>query len=106
MGLLTLYATIGGITSAALLAVTRLLALLSARPSCEHSRRCSTADTSPVHAGEDRFLLDNGHLVSSPTEDSPSGLGRTIGNRVGVDSPSRVQIPYPPHLTRRNAGHP
>ncbi len=33
--------------------------------------------------------------VSSPAEDSPSGLGRTIGNRVGRD-PSGVQIPYPP----------
>ena len=33
--------------------------------------------------------------VSSSAEDSPSGLGRTIGNRVGRD-PSGVQIPYPP----------
>src|SRR4029078_11928108 len=33
--------------------------------------------------------------VASPAEDSPSGLGRTIGNRVGL-TPSGVQIPYPP----------
>jgi SAM-dependent methyltransferase len=33
--------------------------------------------------------------VPSAAEDSPSGLGRTIGNRVGL-TPSGVQIPYPP----------
>jgi hypothetical protein len=33
--------------------------------------------------------------VSLPTEDSPSGLGRTLGKRVG-GNPSRVQISYPP----------
>ncbi|MDQ1294380.1 MAG: putative polymerase subunit gamma and tau [Actinomycetota bacterium] len=33
--------------------------------------------------------------IDSPVEDSPSGLGRTIGNRVGL-TPSGVQIPYPP----------
>jgi hypothetical protein len=41
--------------------------------------------------------------VTSRAEDSPSGLGRTIGNRVGVDSPSRVQIPHPPPVTSANA---
>ena len=40
--------------------------------------------------------------VESAAEDSPSGLGRTIGNRVGGD-PSRVQIPYPPPP---RGGHP
>src|SRR5882757_1621490 len=35
--------------------------------------------------------------VSLPTEDSPSGLGRTLGKRVG-GNPSRVQISYPPRL--------
>ena len=39
--------------------------------------------------------------VSFTAEDSPSGLGRTIGNRVG-SNPSGVQIPYPPP-TRRPA---
>ena len=33
--------------------------------------------------------------LALPAEDSPSGLGRTIGNRVG-GNPSRVQIPHPP----------
>ncbi len=33
--------------------------------------------------------------VASPTEDSHSGLVRTIGNRVGI-KPSGVQIPHPP----------
>src|SRR5581483_8284534 len=33
--------------------------------------------------------------VSLPAEDSPSGLGRTLGKRVG-GNPSRVQISYPP----------
>src|SRR5690348_3526376 len=33
--------------------------------------------------------------VSSPAEDSPSGLGRTLGKRVG-GNPSRVRISYPP----------
>src|SRR5438477_3779005 len=37
--------------------------------------------------------------VSSSAEDSPSGLGRTIGNRVGL-TPSGVQIPYPPPAAR------
>jgi hypothetical protein len=37
--------------------------------------------------------------VSYPTEDSPSGLGRTLGKRVG-GNPSRVQISYPPRSTR------
>src|SRR5437667_12462851 len=32
--------------------------------------------------------------VSWPTEDSPSGLGRTLGKRVGL-TPSRVRISYP-----------
>src|SRR5262245_44975713 len=31
-----------------------------------------------------------------PPEDSPSGLGRTLGKRVG-GNPSRVRISYPPH---------
>src|SRR5438874_11326142 len=33
--------------------------------------------------------------VSSSTEDSPRGLGRTLGKRVGL-TPSRVRISYPP----------
>src|SRR6201996_1496837 len=33
--------------------------------------------------------------VSLPTEDSPSGLWRTLGKRVG-GNPSRVRIPHPP----------
>ena len=30
-------------------------------------------------------------------EDSPSGLWRTLGKRVGL-TPSRVQIPHPPQI--------
>src|ERR1700685_1630849 len=33
--------------------------------------------------------------VGLPTEDSPSGLGRTLGKRVG-GNPSGVRISYPP----------
>jgi hypothetical protein len=33
--------------------------------------------------------------VTSPTEDSPSGLWRSLGKRVGL-TPSGVRIPYPP----------
>src|SRR5215471_8598463 len=33
--------------------------------------------------------------VSFPAEDSPSGLGRTLGKRVG-GNPSRVRISHPP----------
>jgi hypothetical protein len=33
--------------------------------------------------------------VSFPAEDSPRGLGRTLGKRVGI-KPSRVRISYPP----------
>jgi hypothetical protein len=53
-----------------------------------------------------RFGWSGPHPVPSCAEDSPSGLGRTIGNRVGVDSPSRVQIPHPPPPTRHNTWHP
>ncbi len=35
-------------------------------------------------------------LVLFAAEDSPSGLGRTLGKRVG-GNPSRVRISYPPH---------
>src|SRR5215469_1695219 len=39
--------------------------------------------------------------VSCPAEDSPSGLGRTLGKRVG-GNPSGVRISYPPPpLTRQ-----
>src|SRR5690606_22206271 len=36
-------------------------------------------------------------LVLFAAEDSPSGLGRTLGKRVG-GNPSRVRISYPPPL--------
>ena len=36
-----------------------------------------------------------GSLVDSPTENSPSGLWRTLGKRVGL-TPSGVRIPYSP----------
>src|ERR1051326_2361644 len=42
--------------------------------------------------------------VCFSAEDSPSGLGRTLGKRVG-GNPSRVQISYPPpQLVRANEG--
>src|SRR5439155_11604079 len=41
--------------------------------------------------------------VSSSAEDSPRGLGRTLGKRVGL-TPSRVRISYPPpSLSSKNA---
>ncbi len=48
----------------------------------------------PVYGGARRGA------VSFSAEDSPSGLGRTIGNRVGL-TPSGVQIPYPPPAAGR-----
>jgi hypothetical protein len=42
--------------------------------------------------------------VGLPTEDSPSGLGRTLGKRVGC-KPSGVRIPHPPPLTCGNTVH-
>ena len=43
-------------------------------------------------------------LVTSSTEDSPSGLWRSLGKRVG-GNPSGVQIPYPPpHSMRAPTG--
>jgi hypothetical protein len=41
-----------------------------------------------------------GRSVSLPTEDSPRGLGRTLGKRVGI-KPSRVRISYPPRLVEQ-----
>ena len=49
----------------------------------------------PAETGPPGFLGDAGPPVASPTEDSHSGLVRTIGNRVGI-KPSGVQIPHPP----------
>ena len=47
-------------------------------------------------------------LYCLPAEDSPSGLGRTLGKRVG-GNPSRVRISYPPpvpHRARRRRAPP
>src|SRR5690606_7750679 len=41
----------------------------------------------------------HGHVMF-PAEDSPSGLGRTLGKRVG-GNPSRVRISYPPQPPER-----
>src|ERR1041385_8457210 len=40
-----------------------------------------------------------GHVMF-PAEDSPRGLGRTLGKRVG-GNPSRVRISYPPPVPHR-----
>ena len=53
-------------------------------------------------AGTDggRAIFPQGRApVACPTEDSHSGLVRTIGNRVGI-KPSGVQIPHPPPTER------
>ena len=42
--------------------------------------------------------------VASATEDSPSGLWRSLGKRVGL-TPSGVRIPYPPPLGSLNCPH-
>src|SRR5690606_8041439 len=42
-----------------------------------------------------RLVTMAGHSLCFPTEDSPSGLWRSPGTRVGL-TPSGVQIPYPP----------
>ena len=77
-----------------------LLILAAFRPwgGSQDGRRAGGRRPSLREAGGDRAWPGSpafGCPVSSPTEDSPSGLGRTIGNRVGRD-PSGVQIPYPP----------
>ena len=45
---------------------------------------------------EARFATTKAGWVMCSAEDSPSGLWRSPGTRVGVYSPSGVQIPYPP----------
>ena len=45
-----------------------------------------------------------GCSVASPAEDSPSGLWRSLGKRVGRN-PSGVQIPYPPLRTQKGPAH-
>src|SRR6266567_6981038 len=59
------------------------------------------------HSRESGWRSTPRRRVSLPTEDSPSGLGRTLGKRVG-GNPSRVQISYPPLVlqppTRANHG--
>ncbi len=62
-------------------------------PAVDHPARCLDRPSDPI--------------VWS-TEDSPSGLGRTLGKRVG-GNPSRVRISHPPPFgTRRfrRVGHP
>jgi hypothetical protein len=44
------------------------------------------------------FRRIDGARITSAAEDSPSGLGRTLGKRVG-GNPSRVRIPHPPLLS-------
>ncbi len=44
-----------------------------------------------------RFVAHPSNQVTSPAEDSPSGLWRSLGKRVGC-KPSGVRIPYPPPL--------
>src|SRR5262249_34588082 len=61
--------------------------------------RVAWAPQYPVHGPGERW-------VSWRTEDSPRGLGRTLGKRVGI-KPSRVRISYPPHrFTWQDAGPP
>ena len=43
----------------------------------------------------DRWPVAAARRLSSDAEDSPSGLWRTLGKRVGF-TPSRVRIPHPP----------
>src|SRR3954452_14576531 len=47
--------------------------------------------------GDPRFHRGRRGPVPSPAEDSPSGLWRSLGKRVGL-TPSGVRIPYPPPL--------
>ena len=56
----------------------------------------------PQSLGQHRRLLQSGPIsclragpVTFAAEDSPSGLWRSLGKRVGL-TPSGVQIPYPP----------
>ena len=53
-----------------------------------------------------RFATTKAGWVMCSPEDSPSGLWRSPGTRVGVYSPSGVQIPYPPPQTRPGAFEP
>src|SRR5689334_13070829 len=59
----------------------------------------------PLHS-IDRCPAPRTGRLSSDTEDSPRGLWRTLGKRVGF-TPSRVRIPHPPPASRgRTPGHP
>src|SRR5689334_4200296 len=50
--------------------------------------------------GGNEFASTPQRLVLFPAEDSPRGLGRTLGKRVG-GNPSRVRISYPPPVPHR-----
>ena len=50
--------------------------------------------------GGNEFASTPQRLVLFAAEDSPSGLGRTLGKRVG-GNPSRVRISYPPPVPHR-----
>src|SRR5689334_23755992 len=50
--------------------------------------------------GGNEFASTPQRLVLFAAEDSPRGLGRTLGKRVG-GNPSRVRISYPPPLSER-----
>ena len=71
------------------------------------SRRAGPSRSSPTGAeGPGPWSLPRPAVpVSFPAEDSPSGLGRTLGKRVG-GNPSGVRISYPPPLTRQDSARP
>src|SRR4051794_104592 len=68
----------------------------AARPADPPWDLSPSADTQPPGARpRGRARVATGCPVACPTEDSPSGLWRSLGKRVGL-TPSGVQIPYPP----------
>src|SRR3981081_2520456 len=73
------------------------LTLAAFRPwGSSQDRRRTGSNESVVPATAAIAGLWFGGRLPWPTEDSPSGLWRSPGTRVGL-TPSGVQIPYPPH---------
>ena len=81
----------------------RPVTLHAARP---HLVRPALDRRRPTRLAGWRFATTKAGWVMCSPEDSPSGLWRSPGTRVGVYSPSGVQIPYPPPQTRPGALEP
>ena len=66
-------------------------------------RAAARSESGPDPRRGARFRRQGHPAVASPAEDSPSGLWRSLGKRVGL-TPSGVRIPYPPPLDAPGSG--